>query len=83
METFPSLKLAYKVGAMGGSMPTVFNAANELAVDKFLNRKITYLEIAEIIQYAVEQHKQNTNPTMEEILTIESETYDIINKKWN
>lgn len=83
MDTFPALKLAYQVGRTGGSLPTVFNAANELAVAKFLNREIKYLQITEIIQYAISQHKSISEPTVEDILSIESETYDIINKKWN
>lgn len=81
-ETFRGLKLAYQVGKMGGSMPTVFNAANEKAVDLFLNRKISYLEIPEIIEYAIDHHKRIDNPTVEEILNTEQETYDVIEKKW-
>ena len=50
METFYGLKLAYEAGRTGGSLPTVFNAANELAVSQFLKREIKYLEIMEIIE---------------------------------
>ncbi len=82
METFRGLKLAYEVGKMGGSMPTVYNAANEKAVSMFLNRKISYLEIPEMIEYAVGGHKLLASPTINEILEVEKETYDIINNKW-
>ena len=81
-ETFRGLKLAYEVGRTGGSLPTVFNAANELAVDMFLNRNISYLEIPEIIEYAINQHSLRKNPTIEEILEVEKETYEAINHKW-
>ncbi|MEG1459414.1 MAG: 1-deoxy-D-xylulose-5-phosphate reductoisomerase, partial [Acetivibrio sp.] len=82
LETFPGLQLAYKVGKLGGSMPTVFNAANEKAVSLFLERKISYLTIPEIIEYAVEEHKIIKNPSVEEIIEIEKETYNRINMRW-
>ncbi len=82
METFCGLKLAYEVGRKGGSLPTVFNAANEKAVAKFLKREIRYLEITEIIEYALSRHIWNPNPSLEEILAIEAETYENINRKW-
>lgn len=78
-ETFPGLKLAFEVGKIGGSMPTVFNAANEIAVDKFLNMKINYLDIVELIREAVNAHKLIDNPTIEEIINCEQETYAYIN----
>ncbi|MSS64624.1 1-deoxy-D-xylulose-5-phosphate reductoisomerase [Velocimicrobium porci] len=83
METFYGLRLAYEVGKKGGSMPTVFNAANEAAVAKFLNREISYLEIPEIIEYSLSKATWKENPTLEEILSIEQETYENINRKWN
>ena len=83
METFRGLKLAYEVGRKGGSMPTVFNAANEMAVAKFLKREIRYLEIPEMIEYALSRHTWNPNPSLSEILAIEAETYEIIKSKWN
>ncbi|MBQ1394183.1 MAG: 1-deoxy-D-xylulose-5-phosphate reductoisomerase [Lachnospiraceae bacterium] len=82
MDTFTGLRLAYEVGRKGGSMPTVYNAANERAVAMFLNRKIGYLEILDVIQYALDQHKWIENPTVEEILVIEQEVYKMIEKKW-
>ena len=63
METFYGLKLAYEAGRRGGSLPTVFNAANELAVSMFLNHEIKYLEIMEIIEDCMKAHKVIENPT--------------------
>lgn len=82
VHTFSGLALAYQVGKTGGSMPTVYNAANEIAVAKFLNREIGYLEIVDIIEYAVKQHTVVENPSIEEILQIEQDTYTIINERW-
>lgn len=82
MENFPGLSLAYRAGRLGGSMPTVFNAANERAVSLFLNRKIGYLEIPEIIAYVMGQHQLVKNPGIEEILEIEQDTYEKIASKW-
>lgn len=82
METFYGLKLAYEAGRKGGSLPTVFNAANERAVAMFLDRKIAYLEIPEIISACMENHKNIADPTVEEILKIEQETYEFIKNRW-
>lgn len=79
-ETFEGLNLAYRAGRRGGSLPTVFNAANEYAVGEFLNRRITYLEIIEMIQKAMEHHKVIDDPTVEQILETEKETYEILKK---
>lgn len=81
MDTFYGLSLAYQAGKEGGSMPTVFNAANEMAVNLFLNRKITYLEIVEIIEDCMKAHKKIANPTLDEILTTELETYERIRSR--
>ncbi len=81
METFYGLELAYKAGREGGSLPTVFNAANELAVSKFLNREIKYLEIMEIIEDCMGVHKNILNPTLEEILETEAATYERIESR--
>ncbi|HIZ81036.1 MAG TPA: 1-deoxy-D-xylulose-5-phosphate reductoisomerase [Candidatus Mediterraneibacter pullistercoris] len=78
METFFGLKLAIQAGREGGSLPTVFNAANEKAVALFLERKIRYLQIPEIIQACMENHKNIKNPNVEEILKTEQETYEFI-----
>ena len=82
METFYGLKLAYEAGRRGGSLPTVLNAANERAVAMFLDRKIGYLQISEIIQACMEKHKNIENPTVEEILKTEQETYQFIKNRW-
>lgn len=78
METFPGLKLAYEAQTTGGSMPTVYNAANEKAVGLFLDRKIQYLQIPELIADSMAQHKVVPNPTVEEILAAEAEVYEYI-----
>lgn len=77
-ETFPGLKLAYRAAGQGGSMPTVFNAANEKAVALFLDRKISYLQIPELIESAMERHTVIENPTVEQILETERQTYEWI-----
>ena len=82
METFYGLSLAFEAGKEGGSLPTVFNAANELAVSKFLNRKIGYLQIPEIIEVCMRNHKNILNPTVEEILQTEKAVYEQIESRW-
>ena len=77
-ETFTGLKLAYQAARQGGSMPTVFNAANEKAVALFLDKKISYLQIPELIGSAMEQHSVIANPTVEQILEAEQQTYEYI-----
>ena len=81
-DNFIGLKLAYEAGRIGGSMPTVFNAANEKAVAKFLDRKIGFLEITDIIQYCMENHKVKKNPSVSEILEIEQWAYELIENRW-
>lgn len=82
LETFYGLRLAFEAGKAGGSLPTVFNAANELAVSKFLDRKISYLQIPEIIEACMKSHKNIMNPTVEEILQTEAEVYEQIESRW-
>lgn len=77
-ETFPGLRLAYEALAAGGSMPTVYNAANEKAVSLFLDRKIGYLQIAELIEASMRQHRVIENPDVNQILQAEAETYEFI-----
>ena len=81
METFYGLKLAYKAGREGGSLPTVLNVANELAVSKFLKREVKYLEIMEIIEDCMNAHKNIANPSLEQILQTEAETYERIESR--
>lgn len=82
METFRGLQLAFDAAAAGGSMPTVYNAANERAVAKFLDRKIAYLQIPEIIGTCMEHHKVKENPSVEEILDTEQAVYEFIESRW-
>lgn len=82
LETFTGLKLAFEAGKVGGSLPTVFNAANELAVSKFLNREIAYLQIPEIIETCMRAHKNILNPTVDEILQTEQSVYEQIESRW-
>ena len=79
---FHGLSLAYEAGKRGGTLPTVFNAANELAVKKFLDRKAGYLAITDMIEAAMEQHRVVENPSVDEILSAEQETYDFIESRW-
>ena len=82
MEVFRGLKLAYRAGKRGGSLPTVYNAANEYAVGKFLNREISYLTIIDMIEGAMEHHKVVENPDVDAILAAERETYEYIESRW-
>ncbi len=81
IKTFRGLQLAYDAIAAGGSMPTVFNAANEKAVGLFLNKKIRFLAIYDLIQGAMEQHKVIANPTVDEILEAEAQAHAYISGK--
>lgn len=82
MDTFKGLRLAMRAAKAGGSMPTVFNAANEKAVSLFLNKKIRFLEIVEIIERCMDAHKIIENPDIDSILATEQETYEMISKKY-
>ena len=82
MDTFMGLPYAYEAAKKGGNMPTVFNAANELAVSKFLNESIRYLDIYDIIRYAMDNVRYIDNPNVEHILTTEKETYELIESRW-
>ena len=77
-DTFTGLALAYRAATLGGSMPTVYNAANEKAVALFLEEKIGYLQIPDLIGEAMEHHKTIQNPDVDEILAAEAETYEYI-----
>ena len=82
MDTFLGLPMAMEAARKGGSMPTVFNAANELAVKMFLQEKIGFLDIYEIIGQSMERHHATPNPDLDEILEVESETYKWIESRW-
>ena len=81
-ENFRGLSLAFEAGTTGGSLPTVFNAANELAVGLFLDRRIGYLTITDMIESAMRHHKTVQNPDVDQILAAERETYEYIKAKW-
>ncbi len=82
METFRGLPMAIQASREGGSMPTVFNAANELAVKKFLEEKIRFLDIYEIIAQSMDRHKKIAHPDLDEILSVEQDTYQWIESRW-
>ena len=82
METFRGLKLAYMAATAGGTMPTVFNAANEKAVALFLQRKIRFLQIPELIEASMEAHKVIADPSVDEILQTEAATYEFIKQRF-
>ena len=82
-DTFRGLSLAFKAAREGGSMPTVFNAANEMAVKRFLKGDIRYLEIYDMIDEAMEQHKKVENPDVSAILQAESETYAYLSERYD
>jgi 1-deoxy-D-xylulose-5-phosphate reductoisomerase len=71
-DKFACLKLAYQAGQEGGSYPAVLNAANEIAVDKFLNKKIQFVEIPKIIKKAINAHKKVDDPTIDQIIEIDN-----------
>lgn len=81
-DTFKGLSLAIMASKKGGNMPTVFNAANEKAVALFLDRKIKYLEIIDIIEQSMNEISYIDDPKVEQILETEKMTYDFISKRW-
>ncbi len=76
-EVFKGLDLAYKAGRIGKSMPTVFNAANEIAVELFLDKKIKFLDIYKIIEKAMDNHEVEEIDNLDSILRIDQAT-----RKW-
>lgn len=78
MDVFRGLALALEAGKVGGTMPTVFNAANEKAVAKFLHREIGYMDIIRLIEQCMEAHQWKDNPSLEEILDTEQWVYSMI-----
>lgn len=81
-DTFLGLKYAFAAARVGGSMPTVFNAANERAVAKFLERKIRFLDIYDIIAHCMENHVPLENPSVQQILDTEQTVYEMIESRW-
>ena len=82
LDTFTGLKLAFAAMRQGGNIPTAFNAANERAVAKFLERKIRFLEIPEIIGASMENCKFVEAPTVDQILETEKAAYEFIESRW-
>ena len=82
LETFTGLALAFEAAKRGGNIPTVYNAANEKAVAKFLNREIRYLEIPEIIGECMERIEKIDAPNVDEILATEANVYELIESRW-
>jgi 1-deoxy-D-xylulose-5-phosphate reductoisomerase len=68
MERFPALNLARRAGEVGGTLPAVLNAANEVAVETFVNRKINFPQITETVRHTMERHKTILHPALEQIL---------------
>lgn len=81
-EVLRGIPLAVEASKAGGSMPTVMNAANEYAVAKFLKKDIGFLQIYDMIEYAMQYHNIIENPNLEEILAVEQETYERLEKEW-
>ncbi len=82
LDTFPGLRLAFEAMGRGGNVPTAYNAANEKAVSLFLGRKISFLEIPEIISACMESCKFIGQPNVTEILETEAAAYELIKGRW-
>ena len=80
METFRGLPLAMEASRRGGSMPTIFNAANERAVAAFLEEKIRFLDIYTVIEEAMAAHQCKENPGLEQILDAEKEAWEFVDR---
>jgi 1-deoxy-D-xylulose-5-phosphate reductoisomerase len=72
MERFPAIELARRAGEVGGTLPAVLNAANEIAVEAFVNRKINFPQITEAVRRVMDVHKIVLHPTLEQILEADS-----------
>ena len=83
MDTFKGLAMAYEAAQRGGNTPTALNAANEYAVALFLDKKIKYLQIYDMIRYAMDNVKFIDNPSVEEILATEQEVYGLLKENFN
>lgn len=81
-QVLQGIPLAVEAARIGGSMPTVMNAANEYAVAKFLHKDIGFLQIYDMIEYAMKKHHTIENPDLTQILETEQETYERLDKEW-
>lgn len=82
LETFQGLAMAFEASKKGGSMPTVLNAANERAVNKFLHKQIRFLDIYDIIRECMDTHTVIPDPDVNQILAAEQATYELIESRW-
>ena len=80
METFPALRLAYEAIGKGGNIPTAFNAADEYAVQQFLEEKISFPEICEMLRHSMENCRFIEDPTLDEIFDTEQEVRDLLSR---
>lgn len=83
MNTFKCLKLALEAGKMGGNMPAIMNAANEVAVELFLDYKIKYLQIEDIIERCMNKFEHHTSPNLEEILEIDLKVREYVRNNYD
>jgi 1-deoxy-D-xylulose-5-phosphate reductoisomerase len=72
VERFPAIELARRAGEVGGTLPAVLNAANEIAVEAFVNRKINFPQITELVRRTMDAHKVVSHPTLEQILVADN-----------
>lgn len=85
MDTFKCIKIAYEVGKKGGLLPTVLNGANEVAVQLFLDRKIKFLEIAEIIEKTIKEFQDECKKelNLDNIIALDKKVRDYVINKYN
>lgn len=81
-DKFRGLALAYEAARKGGNIPTALNAANEMAVAMFLDRRISYLQIPEIIEYVMNETHYTDNPDVDRILETEQTAYELIRSRY-
>jgi 1-deoxy-D-xylulose-5-phosphate reductoisomerase len=72
VERFPAIELARRAGEIGGTLPAVLNAANEIAVEAFVNRKINFPQITATVRRTMDAHKTVAQPTLEQILAADA-----------
>ncbi|MCB2292082.1 1-deoxy-D-xylulose-5-phosphate reductoisomerase [Clostridium algoriphilum] len=83
MNTFKCLKLAYKAGKAGGNMPAIMNSANEVAVELFLDHKIKFLQIEDIIENCMSKFEHNVNPSLEDILEVDLKVREYVRNSYD
>ncbi|MEG1255191.1 1-deoxy-D-xylulose-5-phosphate reductoisomerase [Clostridium sp.] len=82
IKTFRCLELAFKAGKLGGNMPAIYNGANEIAVELFLNEKIAYLQIEEIIEASMNNFSYVKNPNLDQVLDIDNKVREYVLKRY-